>query len=70
MPLLFLLAALAPACVALGLVLWRRYVAGEQAAGSLIGSVAIGLAAGALLGAAVALTIVLFVMLLARSRGH
>ncbi|HTE85565.1 MAG TPA: hypothetical protein VK821_12610 [Dehalococcoidia bacterium] len=70
MLLLFLVAALAPVAVVLSIMLWRRYISRQEAAGSLIPGVAVGLAAGAFLGTGVALALLLGVFAIAHLRSH
>jgi hypothetical protein len=70
MVVLFVVAAFAPAGVALGLVFWRRFIVHEEAATGLLRGVAVGLGAGALLGTAVALILLLLVVALSRALGR
>jgi hypothetical protein len=63
---LFILAGLAPLIVAFGLLLWRRYIAAEADAASLVTPTAIGLTAGVLLGGGVGGLLVLGVWAVSR----
>jgi hypothetical protein len=58
MVVLYALVAVGPVLVALGYVLWRRFIQGETVAGSLALAVAIGLAAGVFMGVAVGLLLI------------
>jgi hypothetical protein len=65
---IFAVAFLAPVFVVLGLVLWRRYIAHDAAAGAMMTAVALGLLAGILMGGTVAGLLVGAALLLARAR--
>ena len=70
MLLLVILVALAPVAVVLGLVLWRRYITLDAAAGSLLPGVALGLLAGVVLGTGVGLTLLGVLKVLPRALGR
>jgi hypothetical protein len=66
MILLFVLAGVAPIILGLGYILWRRFIARDEVAGSLVTGVALGLAGGVLMGIVVSATLLLTVWALTR----
>ncbi len=65
---IFVLAFLAPIVVALGLVLWRRYIVRDEMAGDVITGVAVGLLAGVLMGGTVTGLLIGLALLIAQAR--
>jgi hypothetical protein len=65
---IFALVFLFPVLAAFGLVLWRRFVCHDEAAGAVVTGVAMGLLLGVVMGGAVTGLLVGLAILIARAR--
>jgi hypothetical protein len=67
---LFVLAALAPALTAVGIIFWAKWIRADPASGTVARGVAIGFAAGIILGVGVGAALIGLAIGLARALGR